>query len=157
MQVKFEKNSFAMTRLIWILSLCLLPVLQVHSQEKPLLRPSETGTNYVVYGQVQDYITRQPLSDVRSQILTKDSVLLYECTTKYGSGIKDMKLPFVLLVPAAGDYILRFSKDGYEETAIAWHVSKLRKSESVMAHPPVLLKRKPKETKLNAAVVKAPR
>lgn len=56
----------------------LLPILQTKSQERPLLRFSETGINYVVYGQVQDIVTRQPLVDVKAQILTEDSVLLFE-------------------------------------------------------------------------------
>ena len=68
---------------IVIFALSFLSIYQAHSQEKPLLQFSPTGTNYVVYGQVQDFITRQPLADVKSQILTKDSVLLFEWTTNH--------------------------------------------------------------------------
>lgn len=122
----------------------LLPILQTKSQERPLLRFSETGINYVVYGQVQDIVTRQPLVDVKAQILTEDSVLLFEWVTSYQSGMQDMKLPFILLIPEEGSYLLRFNKDGYEETIIPYKVSKLRKSESSMKHSPVLLRRSPK-------------
>lgn len=133
----------------------LLSILQAYPQAKPLLQFSETETNYIVYGQVQDFITRQPLADVKSQILTKDSVLLFEWTTNHQSGMQDMKLPFILLVPKEGDYILRFSKEGYEETAISYKVNKLRKRESSMEHKPVLLRRSAKEKTLKEVAIKA--
>lgn len=133
----------------------LLPILQTKSQERPLLRFSETGINYVVYGQVQDIVTRQPLVDVKAQILTEDSVLLFEWVTSYQSGMQDMKLPFILLIPEEGSYLLRFNKDGYEETIIPYKVSKLRKSESSMKHSPVLLRRSPKVKTLNGVTIKA--
>lgn len=123
---------------------CLLPFFQASSQEKPLLQFSKTETNYVVYGQVQDFITRQPLVDVKSQILTEDGVLLFEWTTNHQSGMQDMNLPFILLVPKEGSYLLRFNKEGYEETVIPYKVSKLRKNESSMKHDPVLLRRSAK-------------
>ena len=34
-----------------------------------MLQFSQTGTHYVVYGQVQDLFTRQQLADVKPQIL----------------------------------------------------------------------------------------
>lgn len=132
-----------------------LPILQTKSQERPLLRFSETGINYVVYGQVQDIVTRQPLVDVKAQILTEDSVLLFEWVTSYQSGMQDMKLPFILLIPEEGSYLLHFNKDGYEETIIPYKVSKLRKSESSMKHSPVLLRRSPKVKTLNGVTIKA--
>ncbi len=135
--------------------LYLLSIFQAYSQEKPLLQFSPTGTNYVVYGQVQDFITRQPLADVKSQILTKDSVLLFEWTTNHQSGMQDMKLPFVLLVPSAGEYLLRFSKDGYEPSTIPYKVDKLRKTETSMKHKPVLLRRSAKEKTLKEVTIKA--
>lgn len=85
------------------------------AQTKPLLQFSKTETNYIVYGQVQDFITRQPLVDVKSQILTEDSVLLFEWVTNHQSGMYDMKMPFILLVPKEGNYLLRFNKEGYRD------------------------------------------
>lgn len=140
---------------IVIFALSFLSIYQAHSQEKPLLQFSPTGTNYVVYGQVQDFITRQPLADVKSQILTKDSVLLFEWTTNHQSGMQDMKLPFILLVPSAGEYLLRFSKDGYDPSTIPYKVDKLRKTESSMKHKPVLLRRSTKEKTLKEVTIKA--
>ncbi len=125
------------------------------AQTKPLLQFSKTETNYIVYGQVQDFITRQPLVDVKSQILTEDSVLLFEWVTNHQSGMQDMKLPFILLVPKEGNYLLRFNKEGYEETVVPYKVDRLRKRESSMRHEPVLLKRSPKEKKLKEVTVKA--
>lgn len=142
-------------KMIFIILFFLLPVLQIKSQERPLLRFSETGINYVVYGQVQDIVTRQPLVDVKAQILTEDSVLLFEWVTNYQSGMQDMKLPFILLIPKEGSYLLRFNKEGYEETTIPYKVSKLRKIESSMKHSPVLLRRSPKEKTLNGVTIKA--
>lgn len=141
--------------IILLITFCLFSIQQVHSQDKPLLQFSKTGINYIVYGQVQDFITRQPLVDVRSQILTRDSVLLFEWTTNYQSGMYDVKLPFILLVPEEGDYILRFSKDGYEESVISYKVNKLRKRESAMIHEPVLLRRRAKDKTLKEVTVKA--
>ena len=134
---------------------CLLSALTVGAQAQPLLQFSRTGTNYVVYGQVQDYVTRQPLVGAKAQILTPDSVLLFEWTTNAHSGVKDTQQAFILLVPKAGDYLLRFSKEGYVERTMAYRVDKLRKAEPVMLHDPVLLRRKPKETALGEATVKA--
>lgn len=134
---------------------CLLPFLQASSQEKPLLQFSKTEINYVVYGQVQDFITRQPLVDVKSQILTEDGVLLFEWITNHQSGMQDMKLPFILLVPKEGSYLLRFNKEGYEETTVPYKVSKLRKSESSMKHDPVLLRRSAKDKQLKEVTVTA--
>lgn len=125
------------------------------AQTQPLLQFSKTETNYIVYGQVQDFITRQPLADVKSQILTEDSVLLFEWTTNPQSGMQDMKLPFILLVPKEGNYLLRFNKEGYQETIVPYTVNKLRKRESAMRHEPVLIMRSPKENKLKGVTVKA--
>ena len=107
---------------------CLLSALTAGAQAQPLLQFSQTGTNYAVYGQVQDYVTRQPLVGAKAQILTPDSVLLFEWTTNAHSGVKDTQQAFILLVPKAGDYLLRFSKEGYVERTMAYRVDKLRKA-----------------------------
>lgn len=140
---------------ILVIIFCFLPFLQASSQKNGLLQFSKTETNYIVYGQVQDFITRQPLVDVKSQILTEDSVLLFEWVTSHQNGMQDMKLPFILLIPKEGSYLLRFNKDGYEETIIPYKVSKLRKSESSMKHSPVLLRRSPKVKTLKGVTIKA--
>lgn len=66
-----------------------------------------------------------------------------------------MKLAYILLIPEAGDYLLRFSKEGYVEKAVPYKVNKLRKSEKRMKHSPVPLRGKPKERTLGEATVKA--
>ena len=73
---------------------------------------------------MQDFITREPLAGVKAQILSADSVLLFEWTTNHQSGIQDMKLAYILLVPEAGDYLLRFSKEGYAEKTVPYKVDK---------------------------------
>lgn len=149
-----QKGIYVSLKFIIGIFFCFV-LSSVKAQERPLLEFSRTKTNYVVYGQVQDFITRQPLADVKSQILSKDSVLLFECTTNPYSGMQSMSLAFVLLVPSAGEYVLRFSKDGYESTSVPYKVDKLRKSEGAMKHKPVLLKRKAREKTLKEVTVKA--
>lgn len=142
-----NKSSFIFALVIW---LCCASAF---SQEKPLL--THKDTDYFVYGQVQDMLTRQALDGVKSQILTADSVLLFEWTTNDVNGIYDMRRPFILLVPKAGSYVLRFSKDGYESKSISYKVDKLRRSELAMLHDAVLLKRAPRETTLKETTVRA--
>lgn len=87
---------------------------------------------------MQDFITRELLVGVKAQILSADSVLLFEWTTYHQTGIQDMKLAYILLIPEAGDYLLRFCKEGYMEKTVPYKVNKLRKSEKTMKHSPVL-------------------
>lgn len=138
--------------LFLLITLCQQGMAQ---NNEPRLTFSTTKTNYVVYGQVQDFVTRNPLEGVKAQILTTDSTLLFEWVTNRHNGIADTRLPFILLVPEAGSYVLRFSKEGYESKTVDYHVDKLRKRESTMYHKPVLLKRLPREVTLNEVTVKA--
>ena len=104
---------------------------------------------------MQDFITCELLVGVKAQILSADSVLLFEWTTYHQTGIQDMKLAYILLIPEAGDYLLHFCKEGYMEKTVPYKVNKLRKSEKTMKHSSVLLRGKPKERTLGEATVKA--
>lgn len=97
---------------------------------------------------MQDFITCELLVGVKAQILSANSVQLFEWTTNHQNGIQDMKLVYILLIPKAGDYLLRFSKEGYVEKTVPYKVNKLRKSEKTMKHSPVLLRGKQKERTL---------
>ncbi len=132
----------------------LLPFL-VQAQEKPLLQFSTTETNYVVYGQVQDLVTRQALVGVKSQILTPDSVLLFEWITNDINAISGLTRIYMLLIPSAGEYVMRFSKEGYKTTSVPLKIDKLRKRESTMLQKPILLQRLPRERTLKEATVRA--
>ena len=101
---------------------------------------------------MQNFITRELLVGVKAQILSADSVLLFEWTTNHQSGIQDMKLAYILLIPEAGDCLLRFCKEGYVEKTVPYKVNKLRKSEKTMKHSPVPLR---DERTLGEATVKA--
>ncbi len=140
---------------IFAIAICILMSLPINAKGKSLLETSNAETEYVVYGQVQDFVTRQPLVGVKSQILSRDSVVLDEWVTDSRRGMYDMSIPFILLVPSVGEYLLRFSKEGYDTLTISYKVDKLRKRERSMKHKPVLLKRKARNVLLNEAVVKA--
>ena len=49
--------------------------MSVCAQEKPLLTKDDLMKKeyHVLYGQVLDHVTRQPLVDVKTQLLTNDS------------------------------------------------------------------------------------
>ena len=51
--------------------------------------------------------------------------------------------------------MLRLSKDGYEAVTQPYQIDKLRKSEVAILNDPIIMKRTPREVKLNEAVVKA--
>ena len=104
---------------------------------------------------MQDFITCELLVGVKAQILSADSVLLFEWTTNHQSGIQDKKLAYILLIPEAGEYLLRFSKEGYVEKTVPYKVNELKKSEKTMKHSPVLLRGKPMERTLGKATMKA--
>ena len=67
---------------------------------------------------MQDFNTHELLVGMKAQILSADSVLLFEWTTNHQSGIQDMKRVYILLIPEAGDYLLHFSKEGYVEKTV---------------------------------------
>ena len=104
---------------------------------------------------MQDFITRELLVGVKAQIRSADSVLIFEWTTNHQTGIQDMKLAYILLIPEAGDYLLHFSKEGYVEKTVPYKVNELKKSEKTMKHSPVLLRGKAKERTLGEATEKA--
>ena len=104
---------------------------------------------------MQDFITRELLVGVKAQILSADSVRLFEWASNHESGIQDMKLAYILLIPEVGDHLLRFSKEGYVEKTVPYKVNKLRKSEKTMKHSPVLLRGQPMERTLGKATMKA--
>ena len=133
---------------ILILLLPFLCALSTFSQDKKKV-------NYAVFGSVCDYVTHENIYGVKAEILTTDSVCLFESVNSAQQGVFDLKGPFVLLLEKSGNYILRFSKKGYETLCVNWYVEKLRKAEPTMRHSPVYLSRKPKSQQLNEAVVKA--
>ena len=101
----------------------LLSVLSSFAQDKPLytvedILKNRVNLKYAVYGQVQDFVTRQLLSDVKSQIWTTDSVLVFEFKTDKNNRQGNLECAYTLLFPEEGEYILRFSKEGYEDASV---------------------------------------
>ena len=111
---------------------------------------------YALYGVVGDFVTHKTILGVKAELLSTDSVCLFE----YNNGnpnqyVGDIQAPFLLILKNPGKYILRFSKDGYETRCINWEIKKFHKKEKSILHAPVYLKRKRKEQKLGEAVVVA--
>ena len=135
--------------------LCL--TMYVHAQEKPLITTDDLMKNeyHILYGQVLDNVTRLPLVDVKTQLLTTDSTLVFEWTINKNMGVSSLRPVYFVALPKAGEYILRMSKDGYETLTLPYKIDRLRKSEKAILHAPVVMKHAPREVKLGDAVVKA--
>ena len=131
--------------------------MSVCAQEKPLLTKDDLMKKeyHVLYGQVLDHVTRQPLVDVKTQLLTKHSTLEFEWTINNNMAVAYLRPVYVVPLPEAGEYMLRLSKDGYEAVTQPYQIDKLRKSEVAILNDPIIMKRTPREVKLNEAVVKA--
>ena len=134
-----------------------LCILYVHAQEKPLITTDDLMKNeyHILYGQVLDNVTRRPLVDVKTQLLNKDSILVFEWTITDNVEVAYLRPVFVAPLPEAGEYFLRLSKDRYETVTLPYKIDKLRRSEMAILHAPITMKRAPREVKLDEAVVKA--
>ena len=110
---------------------------------------------HLLYGQVLDNVTRRPLIGVKTQLFAKDSTLVFEWTIVDNVNVCNLQPVFALPLPEAGEYTLCLSKDNYEPVTLPYKIEKLRRSEMAILHAPILMKRTPREVKLNEAVVKA--
>lgn len=137
--------------------LLLLLAVYAHAQQKPLLTVDDVMQKeyHILYGQVLDHVTRQPLVGVKTQLLTKDSILVFEWTIIPNAEVANLRSVFVAPLPEAGAYILHLEKEGYEAVTRPYGIDKLRKSEKAILHDPIIMKRAPREMQLNEAVVKA--
>lgn len=127
---------------------CICSMQVIWSQEK---NKNMNG----VYGSVCDYITHQKIYGVKSELLSKDSIVLTSSINNPGQGIYDVMGPFILIVKEPGDYILRFSKEGYETLCVDWKIDKFYKRMPAIRHPNVYLKKKIKQRNLNVVTVTA--
>lgn len=111
---------------------------------------------YALYGLVGDYVTHKTILGVKAELLTTDSVKLFEYeNSNPNQSINDIQAPFLLILKNPGKYILRFSKEGYKTRCINWEIKKFHKKETSILHSPVYLQRERKEQKLGEAVVVA--
>lgn len=133
----------------------LFLAVYAHAQEKPLLTTDDLMKKeyHILYGQVLDNVTRKPLIDVKTQLLTKDSVLVFEWTINNENGVADLRPIYLVPIPEAGEYILRLSRDKYETATIPYKIDRLRKSEKAILHDPVVMKRAPREVVMNEVVM----
>ena len=133
------------------------PAAYAHAQQPPLLTIDDVMQKeyHILYGQVLDHVTRQPLVGVKTQLLTKDSILVFEWTIIPNAEVANLRSVFVAPLPEAGAYILHLEKEGYEAVTRPYGIDKLRKSEKAILHDPIIMKRAPREMQLNEAVVKA--
>nr|MDE5560525.1 hypothetical protein [Bacteroidaceae bacterium] len=128
-----------------------------HAQDKPLITMDDVMKKeyHVLYGQVLDNVTRKPMIDVKVQLLTKDSVLVFEWVINANMGIAGLSPVYTLAIPEAGEYILRMSKEKYQTVTKPYKIDKLRRREQGILLDPILMKRLPRETALNEVAVKA--
>ncbi len=131
--------------------------LLAHAQDKPLLTTDSLMKRefHILYGQVLDNVTRRPLIDVKTQLLTKDSVLVFEWVINNDVGVANLRPVYYMPIPEAGEYIFRLSKDKYQMVTLPLKIDRLRKSEKAILHEPILMKRAPREVALNEVAVKA--
>ena len=83
--------------------LCL--TMYVHAQEKPLITTDDLMKNeyHILYGQVLDNVTRLPLVDVKTQLLTTDSTLVFEWTINKNMGVSSLRTVYFVELPKAGE------------------------------------------------------
>ena len=82
----------------------LLLSMYAHAQQKPLLTIDDVMQKeyHILYGQVLDHVTRQPLVGVKTQLLTKDSILVFEWTIIPNAEVANLRSVFVAPLPEAG-------------------------------------------------------
>ena len=110
---------------------------------------------YALYGFVGDNVTHAPLDSVKVEIMKADSAVHFSMITDRYHGISDVHPAWWAILKGTGNYILRFSKEGYQTKEVRVKIKKLYKREYSIRHDPVYLARKPKERALGEAVVKA--
>lgn len=156
-----KPDEHLLWRLIRPVALCLLLCtagsLRAQDNELDAYRQAAGKYTYWLAGAVSDYVTRQPLLGVRTEILRPDSTLIYGFSTRKGFGTSRINPAWMVPVPEPGRYILRFAKEGYETVCVDYEVTRFRKRETTMTHAPILMRRPAREQVLNEAVVKATR
>ncbi len=115
----------------------------------------DEGKKWVLYGFVGDNILHAPLDSVKVEIMKEDSVPHFSMITDRYHGIADVQPAWWAELKETGNYILRFSKEGYQTREVRVEVKKLYKREGSIPHAPVYLAREPKEQTLGVATVTA--
>ena len=88
-----------------LILLCLLCFTQVLSaQEKKF-----------IYGQIANSLTKEKLKNAKAELLLPDSTVIDSTRTKIYNP-ENNTIIFIFLAPKEGNYILRFSNEGYESS-----------------------------------------
>lgn len=144
-------------RYIFIVSLFLLS-LQLLAQENNKVN---YGTQFVVYGPLEDDVTGKLPGQVKYEMLSKDSLLLFTGVCNPNQAINGVQGIFIIPLPDEGSeyhsdkYLFRFSLDGYRTVTIDYKPGKLYKNEPAILHKPIRMHRLPKNQTLGEAVVTA--
>jgi len=106
-----------------------------------------------ILGQVLDYVTHVDITEATAVLMLEDSTVVDSCKKNiYGSdGLQNM---YSFSNVAAGEYILKIEKAGYETYCERLVVDKVHRSERYRILPEVYLKR-PKVHTINEVVVTA--
>ena len=108
-----------------------------------------------IAGMVVDAVTREGLSDVKTEILNLDSTSIYKYIIQKGIGWNDLRPAYFLPIPKEGKYLVRLSKTGYHTKIVEKEFSKLHKHERVLSQSEITLSRLPKEQHLKEVVITA--
>lgn len=80
-----------------------------------------------IAGMVVDAVTREGLSDVKTEILKIDSTSIYKYIIQKEIGWNDLRPAYFLPIPKEGKYLVRLSKTGYHTKIVEKEFSKLHK------------------------------
>ena len=153
MKYTYTRRFFCITHKIPFQAGLLLLVLL-----SPLLLRGQVVNNKqrVIYGNIVDNLTRKNLLNVKVYRLNTDSTVADSCNTSANLNVMDIYDLYGFSVPReGGDWILRVVFEGYETVTQKVHVPPFKSRQLVLRLPDIRLKRKPKEKKLEGAVVRA--
>ena len=130
-----------------LLSFCGCAVLSAQSKTKTVC----------LYGTVHNRMTGELLSDVKAELMTRDSSVVGDCCTEKYFQVGNTLCPWYFYVPKKeAQYILKLSKEGYE-TLYKDITYEPRGNKGIVIFEKTYLKYAPKERVLGAATVTATR
>lgn len=109
----------------------------------------------ILYGQVGDALLHRDLLGARVELLTRDSVPVDSGVMSANMTMGTLTPVWYLMVGKPGEYILRFSHEGYETKCVPLSLRKWHRRETALLQKPVYLRAKPRERTLGEAEVRA--
>ncbi|MGN1236772.1 MAG: outer membrane beta-barrel protein, partial [Bacteroidaceae bacterium] len=131
-----------------LILLLLLSCIRINAQEE---------YKHVVFGSLEETITRKPVYDAKLTLLDADSVALSNpILIGKGNTAGHLYASVSIKINKAGKYILRCEKEGYITSYNNFEIKKLYKNEAtIKLEKPFLIKRQPKSNTLKEVAIKA--